>query len=52
MRRACIAPTVIPRLNLESKYKMVEPEYQELVSKDIPVVEKDGVIDGASKSLT
>merc|ERR1711976_584262 len=30
-------------VNLESKHKMVEPEYQELVSKDIPVVKKDGV---------
>lgn len=30
-------------VNLAKKYKMVEPAYQELVSKDIPVVERDGV---------
>lgn len=30
-------------VNLAKKDKMVEPAYQELVSKDIPVVERDGV---------
>lgn len=30
-------------VNLAKKYKMVEPAYQELLSKDIPVVKKDGV---------
>lgn len=30
-------------INLSKKDKMVEPKYQELLSKDIPVVEKDGV---------
>lgn len=30
-------------VNLKKEYKMVEPRYQELVSKDIPVVSKDGV---------
>lgn len=30
-------------VNLASKYKMVEPRYQELLQKDIPTVTKDGV---------
>ena len=30
-------------VNLKSEDKMVEPEYQELVSNDIPIVEKNGV---------
>ena len=30
-------------VNLASKYKMVEPVYQELLSKDIPTVTRDGV---------
>ncbi|KAJ7979088.1 Pirin [Quillaja saponaria] len=30
-------------INLSSKDKMVEPNYQELLSKDIPKAEKDGV---------
>ncbi|KAK9155394.1 hypothetical protein Sjap_002874 [Stephania japonica] len=30
-------------INLSSKYKMVEPRYQELQSKDIAEVERDGV---------
>ncbi|CAM6086546.1 unnamed protein product [Calypogeia fissa] len=30
-------------VNLPKSHKMVEPNYQELVSKDIPKVEKDGV---------
>lgn len=30
-------------VNLAAKDKMVEPQYQELVAKDIPHVEKDGV---------
>jgi len=30
-------------VNLKSKDKMVEPEYQELVSNDIPIAEKNGV---------
>ncbi|PIK61189.1 putative pirin isoform X2 [Apostichopus japonicus] len=30
-------------VNLSKQNKMVEPEYQELLSKDIPVVEKDGI---------
>ena len=30
-------------INLSQKDKMVEPNYQELLSKDIPVVEKGGV---------
>eukprot|EP01018_Ginkgo_biloba_P006301 Gb_11626 [translate_table: standard] len=31
-------------INLSSKDKMIEPRYQELESKDIPKVEKDGVM--------
>ncbi|KAK6934531.1 Pirin, C-terminal domain [Dillenia turbinata] len=30
-------------INLSSKYKMIEPKYQEISSKDIPEAEKDGV---------
>ncbi|XP_065885740.1 uncharacterized protein [Dysidea avara] len=30
-------------INLKAKEKMIEPQYQELLSKDIPHVEKDGV---------
>lgn len=30
-------------VNLAKKNKMVKPAYQELLSKDIPVVKKDGV---------
>ena len=30
-------------VNLAKEYKMVKPAYQELLSKDIPEVEKDGV---------
>jgi len=30
-------------INLKAKDKMIEPQYQELLSKDIPHVEKDGV---------
>ncbi|KAK4483371.1 hypothetical protein RD792_010557 [Penstemon davidsonii] len=30
-------------INLSSKDKLIEPSYQELSSKDIPIVEKDGV---------
>ncbi|XP_048778865.2 pirin-like isoform X2 [Ostrea edulis] len=30
-------------VNLAKKYKMIEPAYQELLSKDIPSVTKDGV---------
>lgn len=30
-------------INLKAKDKMVEPAYQELLAKDIPKVEKDGV---------
>lgn len=31
-------------VNLAKKDKMVKPAYQELLSKDIPVVKKDGVL--------
>ena len=31
-------------VNLAKKDKMVEPAYQELLSKDIPTVERDGVM--------
>lgn len=30
-------------VNLAKANKLVEPEYQELLSKDIPVVNKDGI---------
>ncbi|KAJ8028712.1 Pirin [Holothuria leucospilota] len=30
-------------VNLAKENKMVEPEYQELLAKDVPMVEKDGV---------
>ena len=30
-------------VNLPAKHKMCEPKYQELKSKDVPKVEKDGV---------
>ena len=30
-------------VNLAKEFKMVEPEYQELLSKNIPEIEKDGV---------
>lgn len=30
-------------VNLAKKFKMVDPAYQELLSKDIPLVKKDGV---------
>ena len=30
-------------VNLESKYKMIDPAYQELKDDDIPKTEKDGV---------